>query len=79
MGNNITKVFQKLKNRIQAQLEEWNRQLFSRVGKETLIKLVAQTNHTHAMLTFRLPKRICSEINMSLLLKLDWKLASTKD
>lgn len=63
MSRNLTKEFSKLKDRVQGKLEGWQSKLFLRVGKATLIRLVAFSILVYTMATFRIPKGVCNNLD----------------
>lgn len=63
MGRNKSKEFHILKNKIQGKLEGWRSRLLSQDGKATLIKSVALAMPTYTMLTFRIPKSVCLDLD----------------
>ncbi|XP_074267213.1 uncharacterized protein LOC141590524 [Silene latifolia] len=55
----LTKIARdKLNNKMQG----WHGKLFSRAGRETLIKAIAQSIPTYAMSVFKLPVNFCNEL-----------------
>ena len=44
-------------------LQGWKGKILSKVGKEVLIKAVAQSLPTYAMGVFQLPLKLCDELN----------------
>lgn len=63
LGKNHEKEFHKLKERVQIHLEGWQSKLLSKVGKATLIKSVVQALHVYTMVTFKIPKIICEDLD----------------
>ncbi|XP_060967984.1 uncharacterized protein LOC133035777 [Cannabis sativa] len=63
--------FSFLKDRISNIIHSWHHKWFPRAGKETLIKAVLQAIPTYAMSCFRLPTKLCKEIE-SLISKFWW-------
>ena len=55
--------FSYLKDRVWKKLQGWKGKLLSKVGKEVLIKAVAQSIPTYTMGVFLLPMRLCDELN----------------
>ena len=55
--------FSYLKDRIWKKLQGWKGLVLSRVGKEILIKAVAQSIPTYTMSVFQLPMKLCDELN----------------
>ena len=49
--------------RVWKQIQGWKEKLLSKVGKETLIKAIAQAIPSYAMSYFDLTKSLCDEIN----------------
>ena len=56
------KPFLHLKDKIGRRISSWIDQLMSWVGREVLIKVVAQAISTYAMSVFKLPKDLCLSI-----------------
>jgi hypothetical protein len=56
--------FAKIKERVWSKLKGWKAKLISQAGREVLIKSVAQAIPSFAMSCFRLPARLCSEIEV---------------
>ena len=52
-----------IKDRVWKKIQGWKGQLLSRVGKEILIKVVAQSIPTYTMGVFLLPMRLCNDLN----------------
>ena len=55
--------FSYLKDQIWKKLQGWKGMLLSRVGKEILIKAVAQSISTYTMSVFQLPLKLCDELD----------------
>ena len=55
--------FSYLKERIWKKLQGWKGLVFSRAGKEILIKAVAQSIPTYTMSVFQLLMKLCDELN----------------
>lgn len=55
-----------VKDRIWKKLHGWRGDLLSTVGRELLIKIVAQSLPMYSMQCFLLPKTFCAELNMML-------------
>ncbi|XP_042972725.1 uncharacterized protein LOC122304517 [Carya illinoinensis] len=68
VGRSKFNTFRVLKERVWAKIHNWKNSFLSQAGKEILLKAVAQAIPTFAMSVFRLPKRLCADIN-SLLAK----------
>uniref|UniRef100_A0A803PEK7 Reverse transcriptase domain-containing protein n=1 Tax=Cannabis sativa TaxID=3483 RepID=A0A803PEK7_CANSA len=60
-----------LKDKVANIIHSWNHKWFSRAGKETLIKAVLQAIPSYAMACYRIPTKICKEIE-SLISKFWW-------
>jgi hypothetical protein len=56
--------FAKIKERVWSKLKGWKAKLISQTGREVLIKSVAQAIPSFAMSCFRLPARLCFEIEV---------------
>ena len=56
--------FAQIKERVWSKLKGWKEKLMSEVGREILIKSVAQALPTYAMSCFRLPKQLIQEIKV---------------
>ena len=54
--------FSFLKDRVWKKIQGWRGQTLSRVGKEILIKAVAQSIPTYTMGVFQLPVKLCEEL-----------------
>ena len=52
-----------LRDRIWKKLQGWKGMLLSRVGKEILIKAVAQSIPTYTMSVFQIPLKLCAELD----------------
>ena len=63
IGRNKSKAFSAIKEHVGSNLHGWKEKLLSQVGKEVLLKAVAQSIPTFAMSCFLLPKRWCLELN----------------
>lgn len=76
IGRNKGLVFQGIKDQLIKRLEGWNEWFLSKVGREVLIKAVAQAILTYTMSCFLLPRGWCDELN-SLVAKYWWGLKGT--
>ena len=66
VGGNKFKAFRFIKDRVWRKLERWNEWLLSRVGKEILLKTVAQALPNYTMNLFLLPLDLCRQIEVLL-------------
>ena len=55
--------FSYLKDQIWKKLQGWKGMLLSRVGKEILIKAMAQSISTYTMSVFQLPLKLCDDLD----------------
>lgn len=62
IGRNNKKSFREIKEKLAGKLARWKEKLLSKVGKEVLIKAVAQAIPTYAMSCFKIPDTLCDEI-----------------
>ena len=62
MGRNKKNSFKKIKEKLAKKLAGWKEKLLSKVGKEILIKVVAQAISTYAMSCFKIPNSLCEEM-----------------
>ena len=62
IGRAKTQTFSFLKDRVWKKLQGWKGLMLSRVGKEVLIKAVAQSIPTYTMGVFQLPKSLCDDL-----------------
>ncbi|XP_074289571.1 uncharacterized protein LOC141614725 [Silene latifolia] len=51
-----------IRDKLNSKMQGWRGKLFSRAGRETLIKAVAQSIPTYAMSVFKLPANFCDEL-----------------
>ena len=63
VGRAKYQTFSYLKDRVWKKLQGWKGCLLSKVGKEVLIKAVAQAIPTYTVGVFRLPVKLCDELN----------------
>jgi hypothetical protein len=56
-------MFAYLKDRVWKRIQGWKKKMWSRAGKETLIKAVAQAIPSYSMSCFDLTKSLCDEIS----------------
>ena len=54
--------FSQLKERVWRKVQDWKEKLLTQAGKETLIKAVLQAIPTYTMHCFKLPKKLCSDL-----------------
>jgi hypothetical protein len=62
LGTSKSREFKYLKEKIWKHIQGWKEHLLSKVGKEILMKVVAQAISTYAMLCFSLTKKLSSMI-----------------
>ena len=62
VGQNKTEAFAYLKERLSKKLVSWRTKILSAGGKETLIKVVAQTLPNYVMNCYLLPKGLCDDL-----------------
>uniref|UniRef100_A0A803PY78 Reverse transcriptase domain-containing protein n=1 Tax=Cannabis sativa TaxID=3483 RepID=A0A803PY78_CANSA len=60
-----------LKDKVLSVLQSWNHKWFSKAGKEILVKAVLQVIPSYAMACFRIPTKICKELE-SMVSKFWW-------
>ena len=63
LGASKQKEFEYLKEKIWQRIQGWKERFLSKVGKEILIKAIAQAIPTYAMSCFDLTKALCDEIS----------------
>ncbi|XP_042988614.1 uncharacterized protein LOC122316144 [Carya illinoinensis] len=63
VGRSKFNTFRSLKERILQKIVSWENKFLSQVGKEVLIKAVLQSIPTYTMGVFKLPSRLCKDIN----------------
>ena len=56
-------LFGYIRDNIQQRLKKWKNKLLSAAGKEVMLKSVAMAMPTYTMSCFKMPKKICKEIN----------------
>ena len=62
VGKNRSTCFSQIKERVWTKLKGWKERLLSATGKEVLIKAMAQAIPTYAMSCFKLPQRLCQDL-----------------
>ena len=62
-GKNKVNTFKDLREQIAKRITSWKEKFISKVGREVLIKLVAQAIPTCSMSLFKLPRVLCNDIN----------------
>lgn len=70
-GRSKKEIFSVVQERVWKKIKGWKEKCLSRAGKETLIKLVAQTILTYITSCYKLPENCCDQIE-SLLSKFWW-------
>ena len=63
VGKGKKKAFNSLKDQVGRRIARWKGKLLSNVGREILIKAVAQVTPTYTMSCFKLPDSLCQELN----------------
>jgi hypothetical protein len=64
VGKSKKLMFEYIKKKVWSRIQGWQEKLFSKAGKEILIKVVAQSIPTYAMSYFDLTKGLCDELSM---------------
>ncbi|XP_027156460.1 uncharacterized protein LOC113757300 [Coffea eugenioides] len=59
-------IFGYIKDNIQHRLQKWKNKLLSAAGKEVMLKAVALALPTYTMSCFKIPKRLCKDINSTM-------------
>ena len=62
MGRNKRNTFNDIKEKIGKKLVGWKEKMLTKVGKEVLIKVVAQAILTYTMSCFKIPDSLCEEL-----------------
>jgi hypothetical protein len=62
VGRNRSASFSQIKERVWTKLKGWKEKLLSQAGREILIKAVAQAIPTYSMSCFKLPIRLCQDL-----------------
>lgn len=62
VGKNKRHTFNEIKEKLHRKLAGWKEKMLSKVGKEVLIKAVAQAIPMYTMSCFRLPDALCEEL-----------------
>ncbi len=62
MGSSKTQSFAYIKERVWSKLQGWKERLLSQAGHEVLLKAVVQAVPTYEMSCFRLPDRLCHDL-----------------
>ncbi len=66
VGRSKTWAFAMIKERVRKKLNGWKERSLSCGGKEILLKAVAQAVPTYVMSVFRLPKKLCTELEQNI-------------
>ena len=70
-GKSKVSTFREVQERVTKRVMGWKEKYISKAGREVLIKTVAQAIPTYSMSMFKIPKKICGDIN-SVLAKYLW-------
>lgn len=62
VGRKKKALFGYMKDRVKQRMSRWSSRLLSRVGKEVLLKSVAQAMPKNLMTVYLLPKYLCAEL-----------------
>ena len=62
VGKNKKNSFKEIKDKLARKLAGWKEKLLSKVGKEILIKVVAQAIPTYSMSCFKIPDSLCDKM-----------------
>ena len=63
VGKGKRKAFNRIKDQVGRKIAGWKGNLLSNVGREILIKVVAQATPTYTMSIFKLPDSLCKDLN----------------
>jgi hypothetical protein len=63
VGRSKTRTFASIVSQVRKKLEDWKDKFFSQVGREVLLKAVAQVIPTYCMSVFQLSKPLCAQIH----------------
>ena len=66
VGRKKTSFFNEVKLKVVSKIANWQHRFFSSGGKEILIKAVAQAITAYAMSVFKLPLRLCDDIQKAI-------------
>ena len=70
-GKSKVSTFREVQERVTKRVMGWKEKYISKASREVLIKTVAQAIPTYSMSMFKIPKKICGDIN-SVLAKYLW-------
>jgi len=70
-GKSKASTFREVQERVTKRVMRWKEKYISKAGREVLIKMVTQAIPTYSMSMFKIPKKICDDIN-SVLAKYWW-------
>ena len=70
-GKSKVSTFREVQERVTKRVMEWKEKCISKASREVLIMTVAQAIATYSMSMFKIPKKICGDIN-SVLAKYLW-------
>ena len=62
-GKSKVGTFREIQERVTKKVMVWKEKHISKAGREVLIKTIAQAIPTYSMSMFKLPKKICDDIN----------------
>ena len=62
-GKSKMSTFREVQERVTKRVMGWKEKYISKVGREVLIKTVAQVIPTYSMNKFKIPKKFCDDIN----------------
>ena len=65
-GKSKVSTFREVQERVTKKVMGWKEKNISKTGREVLIKTVAQAIPTYSMSMFKIPKRVCDDINSAL-------------
>ena len=66
-GKSKVSTFRQAQERVTKRVMGWKEKKYiSKVGREVLIKMVAQAIPTYSMSMFKISKKICEDINLAL-------------
>ena len=62
-GKSKVSTFREVQERVTKRVMGWKEKYISKVGREVLIKTIAQAIPTYSMNMFKIPKKLCDDIN----------------